>query len=110
MNRITIVILTFFASLIVFNQLHKIAIDYIYTNPTTDMNIVGQMSKKDQRKAEEITKQDNIFIDRFKGKQNVGLLNVRNEVKYSVYYRDAAEEEISVAAERIYKKIRCCKQ
>ncbi len=39
-NRIALAIVTFFASIIVFSQLHVIAINYIYTEPTTDYNVL----------------------------------------------------------------------
>ena len=40
-NRITIAVITFFASLFIFTQLHNIALNYIYTEPTTDYDIIG---------------------------------------------------------------------
>ena len=39
-NRLSLAIVTFFASIIVFTQLHNVAIDYIYTEPTTDYDIM----------------------------------------------------------------------
>ena len=39
-NRICLAIVTFFASLIIFMQLHKVAINYVYTEPTTDYDII----------------------------------------------------------------------
>ncbi len=41
-NRIMIAIVTFFASIIIFSQLHIVAINYIYTEPTTDYDIIGR--------------------------------------------------------------------
>ena len=68
MNRIAIAIVTFCASIIIFTQLHVVAINYIYTEPTTDYNIIGGLSEKDEKKAMEITKQDNIILDQYRGK------------------------------------------
>lgn len=39
-NRITLTIVVFVASIIIFMQLHLVAIDYIYTEPTTDYDII----------------------------------------------------------------------
>ena len=39
-NRISICIVTFIASFILFAQLHKVAINYIYTQPTTTYDII----------------------------------------------------------------------
>ena len=39
-NRIVLFVVIFFASIIIFMQLHLVAIDYIYTEPTTDYDII----------------------------------------------------------------------
>ena len=39
-NRITLSIITCIVSLVVFIYLHQLAIDYIYTEPTTEYNIL----------------------------------------------------------------------
>ena len=39
-NRISLAIVTFIASIIIFSQLHVVAINYVYTEPTTDYNII----------------------------------------------------------------------
>ena len=70
-NRITMAIITCIASIIIFNQLHTIAINYVYTEPTTDYNIMGSLSEKDELKAMEVTERDNIFLDRFKGQMDI---------------------------------------
>ena len=41
-NRISLAIITFIASIIIFSQLHTIAINYVYTEPTTDYDIIGR--------------------------------------------------------------------
>ncbi len=41
-NRITLAIVTFFASIFIFTQLHTVAINYVYTEPTTDYDIIGR--------------------------------------------------------------------
>lgn len=105
-NKICICIATFFISLLFFNQLHKIAVDYVYTNPTTDFAIMGQMSASDTKKAMEITRQDNYFLDRFKNVRNVKIEQLRKAVEKSEYYENATEEEIDTATNRIYDKLK----
>ena len=39
-NRITICIVTFIASFFLFLQLHRVSIDYVYTQPTTTYDIL----------------------------------------------------------------------
>ena len=103
-NRITYTILVFIASIIVFAQLHSIAIDYIYTEPSTDYNLIS-MSEKEEEKAMEITEQDNTFLDRFRGNMNVTKEQIQSAVERSDYYVDATENEITTATDRIYEKL-----
>lgn len=104
-NRICIAIVTFCVSLLVFVQLHRVAIDYEYTQPTTDYNLMGGMSSKDEQKAIELTKQDNIFLDMFRGKLKTTEKDVERAIKNSKYYQDATDKEIKKATGRIYGKI-----
>ena len=39
-NRISLAVVTFVASIIIFTQLHVVAINYVYTEPTTDYDII----------------------------------------------------------------------
>lgn len=105
MNRIAIAIVTFFASIIVFTQLHVVAINYIYTEPTTDYNIIGGLSEKDEKKAIEITKQDNIVLDQYRGKPKTTQEQIKTSVQKLKYYEGAESTEIDKAAERIYNKL-----
>lgn len=104
-NRITIAVVTFFASIILFAQLHQVAINYVYTEPTTDYDIIGELSEKDEKKAMELTKQDNVFLDKFRGKINVTEAQIKNAVASSKYYTDSEDSEIETATKRIYKKL-----
>ena len=104
-NRIVIAITVFFVSLVLFGQLHQIAVKYIYTEPTTTYNIIGGLSKKDQLKADELTKQDNEFLDKFKGKFKTTKTDIQKAVEKSKYYEEAEENEISTAVDRIYNKL-----
>ncbi len=45
-NRISLAIVTFVASIIIFSQLHTIAINYVYTEPTTDYDIIRRSFRK----------------------------------------------------------------
>ena len=104
-NRIAIAIVTFIASIFVFMYLHQIAIDYEYTQPTTDYNLIS-MSAKDEKKAMELTKQDNEFLDMFRGKLNTTQQDIQKALVRSKYYQESTDEEIETAAERIYGKLK----
>ena len=105
MNRIAIAIVTFCASIIIFTQLHVVAINYIYTEPTTDYNIIGGLSEKDEKKAMEITKQDNIVLDQYRGKTKTTQEQIKTSVQKLKYYEGVESTEIDKAAERIYNKL-----
>ena len=106
MNRITLAIVTCIASIIIFSQLHVIAINYIYTEPTTDYDLIGELSEKDKKKAMEITEEDNKILDLYRGKPKTTLAQIRSSVERLNYYKEATEEEIDQAAERIEGKLK----
>ncbi|MBS5858271.1 MAG: hypothetical protein ACLTKT_04510 [Clostridia bacterium] len=105
-NRITLAITTCVVSIIVFTYLHKLAIDYVYTEPTTSYNLMGELDEKDKAKAMEITEQDNIILNMFRGKLDTTEKQIQIEVKRQKFYEDAEDKEIEVAVERIYKKLK----
>lgn len=104
-NRICLAIVVFFASIIIFTQLHQVAINYIYTEPTTDYDIIGGLSEKDEKKAMEVTKHDNKILDQFRGKINTTEDQIRMAVENDEYYEDDESGEIDKAVERIFEKL-----
>ena len=104
-NRISLAIVTFIVSIFVFSQLHMIAINYVYTEPTTEYDIIGDLDAKDKKKADELTKQDNEFLDKFRGKTKTTQDDIKKAVEKSKYYEEAEDSEIQTATERIYKKL-----
>ena len=104
-NRIAMAIITCIASIILFSQLHVIAVNYIYTEPTTDYDIFGKLSAKDERKAMEITEQDNKILDQFRGKPHTTTAQIKLAVQRLKYYEDAEEGEINKVVKRIENKL-----
>ena len=56
-------------------------------------------------KAKEITRIDNIFLEKFKGKSNTTKPQIENALRHSKYYEDATDQEITDDAVRIYDKL-----
>ena len=107
-NRITSFICTFFISLFIFGQIHNVSVQYIYENPTSEYNVLGTMTQKEEEQAMELTAQDNYFLDRLKGKtipKEQRKDAIRAEIKASEYYEDATDEEIEQATTRIEGKL-----
>ena len=69
------------------------------------MIFCGEMTEKNKENAMEITRQDNEIIDQFRGKLDTTLQQVEIAVERADYYEESDEDEIELAAERIYDKI-----
>ncbi len=103
-TKLVLTILVFVLSIFLMYRIHLVSIDYVYTSPTADYDLIS-MSEKQEKEAMELTNQDNIFLDMFKGKTNTTKKDIELKVKYSTYYREATEEEIATAVDRIYTKL-----
>mgnify|MGYP004495763545 FL=1 len=105
-NRICLAVVTFILSIILFAQLHRLAINYVYTEPTTRSTVMGTMSEKNQKKAEELTEQDNFFINKLKGKLDITQSEIEKEMKKSKYYKTGEDDLIKTDAERVLGKLK----
>lgn len=108
-NRIALCIVTFIVSMVVIMQLHKIAINNVYTDPTADYDIIGQMSDKDRKTAMQLTESDNDYIRRFKGDTKVtqdDIAKAMKKGKVNKDYINSSDDEIETAAERVLGKIK----
>lgn len=104
-HRICIAIISFIASLSIFMYLHKIAIDFIYTEPTTSYNLIGGMSAKQEEKAMEVTKIHNEFLEMFKGKLDIEVQDIEKAMRRSKHYREADDTTIKTNAKTIFEKL-----
>ncbi len=105
-NRIVLAVVTCVISIFVFYQLHRISIKYIYEQPTSDYNLLGQMSESDEKKAMRTTEAHNYFLNMFKGKTDTTQKQVENAMKHSKYYETATDDEITTNAETIMTKLK----
>ena len=104
-NRITIAIVTFLISLIIFVQLHQAEINLIYTEPTTEYNIMGGLTGRELEEAKKLTESDNQFLDMFKGNLQTTQKDIERAMRKSKDYKDAKDEDIQKAAERVFDKL-----
>ncbi len=102
-NRIVACVLTFFVSLFLFGQIHKVSISYIYESPTTDYNLLT--SDSDIKKAMAVTESDNVYLDRYKGKSGITVDVIKTDLKYSQEYRKSTDEDIQKVADRLMDKL-----
>lgn len=104
-NKITLFICTFFVSIFMCFQIHRIAVNYVYTSPTTDYDLLGQMTEKEAKKANELTELDNKFIDKFKKDKDITVEQIQAALSKSEEYKDQDASKISIASQRIYDKM-----
>ena len=104
-NRLTIAVVTLLVSLFLFVQLHRVAIDWIYTEPTTEYNIMTGLTGNELAEAMALTESDNKFLDMFKGNTKTKVQDIYKAMERSDDYKDSKEEEIQKAADRVYKKL-----
>ena len=104
-NRITIAAVTFVVTLFVMLQLHRVAVRWVYTEPTTEYNLLGGLTEKERKTAMEITESDNKFLDKFRGNLKTTKQEIEFEVRRDKDYIEAKEKDITKAVDRIYNKL-----
>ena len=106
-NRIVLAIVTAILSIIFFIFLHKMAVNYVYTEPTTEQTIIGTLSEKNLKKAEEVTEQDNYFLDKLKGDFDITETEIQRAMLKSPYYDETSDpDEMAEDATRIKGKLK----
>ena len=104
-NRITLAIVGFIVTFILFLQMHNLAIDYVYTQPVGDYDIVGQMSEQDTKKGQKITENDNLHLKKYKGNNSITVEIIEKDINKDKFYADSTDIVKKEAAERIYDKL-----
>ena len=104
-NRITIAILTFLVSIFLFVELHATSVNWIYTEPTTDYDIMGGVTGSELQEAMAKTESDNKFLDMFRGNTKTTVQDIQKAMERSKDYADSDEEEIETSAKRVYEKL-----
>ena len=104
-NRITIAILTFLISIFLFVELHSTAVNWIYTEPTTDYDIMGGVTGAELQEAMAKTESDNKFLNMFRGNTKTTTQDIQKAMEKSKDYADSTDEEIETAAKRVYEKL-----
>ena len=104
-NRITAAILAFVVSLFILVTAHKMAIDYVYTEPTADYNILGQMSESQEKKARNLTESDNVYLEKYKNDLEMTEEELLAELQETDEYGVVSIEEQEKASKRIFGKL-----
>lgn len=69
------------------------------------MILFGNLSEKDEKKAIEVTKEDNKILDQFRGKLKTTDKEIEVAVRRLKYYEEASDQEIGQVVKRIKGKL-----
>ena len=95
----------FVISIVLFCFIHLIQIRFIYTEPTTTYNLLGEMSEKEEKKARETTERQNKILDQFRGKTDTTIKDIKKAIDRSKDYKDIKDEQKETEAEQILEKL-----
>ncbi len=104
-NKITACIATFIVSIVLFSVIHQIQIRFIYTEPTTTYNLLGEMSAKEEKKAIETTERQNKILDQFRGKTSTTDKDIIRAMRRSKDYQGYKDDELEQEAQQILEKL-----
>lgn len=104
-NRIGIACLSLIGAVILLFAAHRIAVYYVYTEPTSDYNLMGSMTESQEKKALEITEKDNHFLDKYRYNLAVTKEVLLKDLADSDEYGSSTEDELITIRDRIWDKL-----
>ena len=105
-NKVILFFITAILMVILFLASHRIAINYIYNEPTSDYNLLGSMNEDAKAKGMQVTEAQNIALDKFKGKSKVTEAEIIKFLPSIEYYKNAKDKELKQAAEKVLEKLK----
>lgn len=104
-NRMAAGIAGFIGSMIILFAAHKMAINYQFTEPTSDYNLLGSMSESQEKKAMETTEKDNVFLKKYQYDYSITKEKLGAEIASSDEYGDKTEDDLVTITDRIWEKL-----
>ncbi len=105
-NKVVICLVTMVLTIALFALGHKIALNYVYTEPTSDYNLLGSLNERDTAEALKVTEAQNVALKEFKGKLKTTQEEVEAFLPKVDYYRNKSDGDIKVAAEQVMNKLK----
>ncbi len=105
-NRVTCTLISFVVAMFIIFTSHQYAINYVYTEPTSDYNLLGNLSEREEKTAMEKTQNDNVFLDKFKHDRSITQEELMAEIADSEEYGGLTEDELATTTERIMSKLK----
>lgn len=105
-TRLTMSIVSFIGAFIAILSLHIIQINFQYTNPTSDYDLIGTAEGTELKKAKETTARQNKVLDKLRGPgRKVTDKEIRKVMSKLKDYNDKSESELKKEATQIKKKL-----
>lgn len=105
-DKIVACISTFVITILLFLVVHSVQINFVYNEPTTDYNLIGEMSVREEQKAIEKTKRQNVIIKQLKGNTKITESQIKDAMHKSKVYKTFKESDIETEAKQILKKLK----
>ena len=105
-NKVVICLVTMVLTIALFALGHRIALNYVYTEPTSDYNLLGSLNERDTAEALKVTEAQNVALKKFKGKLKTTQEEVEAFLPKVDYYRNKSDGDIKVAAEQVMNKLK----
>ena len=105
-SRLAMTILAFIGAIITIIALHAIQVNFQYTNPTSDYDLIGTAEGGELKKAKATTERQNKVLDKLKGPgKNVDDKEIKKVMSKIKDYDDKSDTDIKKEIKQIKKKI-----
>ena len=105
-SRLTMSILAFIGAIITIIALHAIQVNFQYTNPTSDYDLIGTAEGSELKKAKATTERQNKVLDKLKGPgKNVDDKEIKKVMSKIKDYADKSDTDIKKEIKQIKKKL-----
>ena len=105
-SRLTMSILAFIGAVITIIALHAIQVNFQYTNPTSDYDLIGTSEGNELKKAKATTERQNKVLDKLKGPgRNITDKEIKKVMSKIKDYDDKSDTDIKKEIKQIKKKL-----
>ena len=105
-SRLTMSILAFIGAIITIIALHAIQVNFQYTNPTSDYDLIGTAEGSELKKAKATTERQNKVLDKLRGPgKNVDDKEIKKVMSKIKDYDDKSDTDIKKEIKQIKKKL-----
>ena len=105
-SRLAMSIIAFIGAIITIIALHAIQVNFQYTNPTSDYDLIGTAEGSELKKAKATTERQNKVLDKLKGPgKNVDDKEIKKVMSKIKDYDDKSDTDIKKEIKQIKKKL-----